>query len=131
MSVTDEFVISGIGQIAVQVRDLEAAVRFYRDTLGLGVLLEVPHMAFVDCGGVRLMLTVPQEEGFDHPASVLYYRVPDIRRGYETLRDRGARFEGEPHKVADLGDHELWMAFFRDPSDNLLALMSEVPTAHP
>jgi len=36
-------------------------------------------------------------------------------------------FEGEPHPVGRLASHEMWMAFFRDPDRNLLALMSEAP----
>lgn len=126
MTVTRKFSLREIGQIAVRTRDLERAVSFYRETLGMGFLFQVPGMAFFDCGGVRLMLSLPEGEAFDHPASIIYYRVGDIGGAYETLSGRGVRFEGAPHKVADLGDHELWLAFFRDPDDNVLALMAEV-----
>lgn len=126
MTVTREFAISGIGQIAVPVHDLARAVEFYRGTLGLSLLFQVPKMAFFDCGGVRLMLSTPEREEFDHPASIIYYRVADIAGAYGVLSERGVHFETAPHKVADLGTHELWLAFFRDPDDNLLALMSEV-----
>lgn len=126
MTVTREFTITGIGQIAVPVHDLERAIAFYRDTLGLPLLFQVPKMAFFDCGGVRLMLSLPEAAEFDHPASIIYYRVTDIVGAHEVLGERGVRFEAAPHMVADLGTHELWLAFFRDPDDNLLALMSEV-----
>ncbi len=118
--------LSQIGQIAVNVHDLPKAVAFYRDTLGMKFLFEVPGMAFFDCGGVRLMLGLPEKPEFDHPASILYYRVEDIQRAYKTLSDRGVRFENEPHLIARMPDHELWMAAFRDPDGNLLELMSEV-----
>lgn len=127
MPVTREFALDEIGQIAVSTHDLERAVEFYRGTLGMRLLFQVPRMAFFDCGGVRLMLSVPEKEEFDHPASIIYYRVDDLAGAFETLSGRGVRFEGEPHSVADMGDHELWMAFFRDVDENLLALMSEVP----
>lgn len=126
MTVTHESTITGIGQIAVPVHDLERAVAFYRDTLGLSLLFQVPKMAFFDCGGVRLMLSIPDAPEFDHPASIIYYRVADIAGAHEALSLRGVRFEAAPHMVADLGTHELWLAFFRDPDDNVLALMSEV-----
>lgn len=118
--------IDGIGQIALNVHDLERATTFYRDVLGLRFLFQVPKMAFFDCGGIRLMLGIADEPEPDHPASILYYRVGDIDRAHATLKERGVSFEQEPHAVADLGDHVLWLAFFRDPEANVGALMCEV-----
>ena len=92
--------ISGVGQIAINARDVGRATAFYRDVIGLNLLFEVPNMAFFDCGGVRLMLSAPSEPEFDHPASVLYYRVADIHQAHSTLEERGAEFR-EP-----LGDHD-------------------------
>lgn len=116
-----------IGQIAVTVHDLERAVAFYRDTLGMSFLFQAPpKMAFFDCGGIRLMLGVPEEAEFDHPSSILYYKVDDIQGTHRTLRERGVEFRGEPHLIARMPDHELWMAFFRDSEGNTMALMSEV-----
>jgi len=118
-----------VGQIALNVHEIPRAIAFYRDTLGLKFLFEAPRMAFFDCGGVRLMLSLPEKPEFDHPASVLYYKVRDIEASYGLLRERGVAFEGEPHLIARLPDHDLWMAFFRDPDRNLLALMCEKPKA--
>ena len=125
-SSTSGVALAQIGQIAVNVRDLPRAVAFYRDTLGMRLLFEIPTAAFFDCGGVRLMLGTPERPEFDHPASILYYRVEDLRGAYETLRAQGVRFEDEPHFIARMPDHELWMAFFRDSEENLLALMAEL-----
>jgi methylmalonyl-CoA/ethylmalonyl-CoA epimerase len=118
-----------IGQIAVVARDVARATAFYRDTLGLRLLFEAPPgLAFFDCGGVRLMISAA--EGPDTAGtSLLYYDVADIRREYDTLRARGVKFEGAPHVIAPLGANDLWMAFFRDSENNLLALMSEQPRA--
>jgi len=119
-----------IGQIAVTVHDLERAIGFYRDTLRMRFLFQAPpQMAFFDCGGVRLMLGVASEPAFDHPASIIYYRVADIHAVHDALVARGVTFTEAPHLVAKLPDHELWLAFFRDPEHNLLALMSEVRPA--
>jgi methylmalonyl-CoA/ethylmalonyl-CoA epimerase len=119
------FCLSEIGQIAITVRDLDRAVTFYRDTLGLPCLFQVPNLAFFDCGGIRLMLT-PGENPAETFSSILYYRVADIGQAYQVLGSRGATFEGPPHMIAKMPDHELWMAFFRDPDRNMLAVMSEV-----
>ncbi len=126
MGTAGGFGLDRIGQIAVNVKDLDRAVAFYRDALGMRPLFQVPKMAFFDCGGVRIMLSLPESPEFDHPASVIYYRVDDVQSAHTTLRGRGVGFEGEPHVVARLADHDLWMAFCRDPEGNVLALMSEV-----
>jgi methylmalonyl-CoA/ethylmalonyl-CoA epimerase len=119
-------VLSQLGQIAMTVGDLERAIAFYRDTLQIPFLFRFPGLAFFDCAGVRLMLTIP--EGGEKPAgnSVLYFKVGDIHKEAQGLISRGVKLEGEPHLIARLPDHELWMAFFRDSENNLLALMSEV-----
>lgn len=127
MSATESVRLGSIGQIAINVKDLGRAVQFYRDTLGLRFLFEAPpQMAFFDCGGVRLMLGVASEPAFDHPASIIYYRVHDIRAAHQALQQRGVVFITAPHLVARMPDHELWLADFRDTDGNVLALMSEV-----
>ncbi len=83
-------------------------------------------MAFFDCSGIRLMLALPERPEFDHPSSVIYFQVGDIEAVAETLQVRGVLFDGPPHLIAAMPDHDLWMAFFRDADGNLLALMSEV-----
>ena len=118
--------LSAIGQIAVNVRDLDRAVAFYRDALGLPFLFQAPALAFFDCAGVRLMLGLPEQAAHDHPSSILYFTVPDLRLAYDTLAARGVAFIDEPHLIARMPDHELWMAFFTDTEGNTHGLMSEV-----
>jgi methylmalonyl-CoA/ethylmalonyl-CoA epimerase len=117
--------LSRIHQISMRAHDVDRAVRFYRDTLGLPFLFAAPpRLAFFDCGGVRLMLSTP-EPGFDHPGSVLYFAVDDIRQTHEALTSRGVAFRTAPHKIATLADREVWLADFEDTEGNTLALMSE------
>ncbi|HXE79733.1 MAG TPA: VOC family protein [Vicinamibacterales bacterium] len=117
--------LSRLHQISMRAHDIERAVRFYRDALGLPFLFAAPpHLAFFDCGGVRLMLTRP-EPAFDHPGSILYFSVDDIAAAHRLLADRGVVFRSEPHKIATLADREVWLADFEDSEGNTLALMSE------
>jgi predicted enzyme related to lactoylglutathione lyase len=117
--------LSRIYQISMRTHDLERALRFYRDALGLPFLFAAPpRLAFFDCAGVRLMLSTP-EPGFDHPGSILYFAVEDIRQMHETLISRGVTFRTGPHKIATLADREVWLADFEDTEGNTLALMSE------
>jgi methylmalonyl-CoA/ethylmalonyl-CoA epimerase len=85
-----------------------------------------PGLAFFDCGGVRLMLTLPEAPEFDHPGSILYFRVDDIQSANATLVKKGAVVESPPQKIASFPDHDLWLSFFRDSEGNPLCLMSEV-----
>ena len=121
-------ILNQIGQIFVNVKDLDRAIAFYRDILGMTFLFEAPpNMAFFDCGGIRIMLGIPDRPDLDHPASIIYYRVDDIERIYETFNARGVEFIAKPHLVAPMPDYDLWLADFKDSEGNLLALMSEVP----
>lgn len=122
------FGLSRIQQIAVVVHDVARAVTFYRDVLGMTLLFEIPPtLAFFDCGGIRLMLSLPSSPEYDHPGSILYYTVPDIQEAARELKARGLMFDGEPHIVGKLPTADVWVAFFKDPDQNVLALMSEVP----
>jgi predicted enzyme related to lactoylglutathione lyase len=118
--------LSRIGQIAVTAHDLERAVTFYRDRLGMQFLFQVPRMAFFRCGEVTVMLAVPEPE-FDHPTSIVYYEVADLDLAHRTLAERGVAFIQGPTLTHRAADHELWMAFFRDSEGNPLALMARRP----
>ena len=120
------FALSDIAQIGLTVSDLEKAVAFYRDTLGLKHLFDAPpSMAFFAAGNVRLMLSRPEKPDSPRFTCALYFKVPDIHAARDALAARGVVFEAEPHCLAKMPDHELWMAFLRDPDSNLLALMCE------
>ena len=119
-----------IEQVAIPVRDLARATAFYRDTLGMTLLFEVPpQLAFFDCDGVRLALSTSSDPMYDPPGSIVYYRVPDIDAAYAELEGLGVEVLQGPHKIAELGDVEVWMAFFEDTEGNTLAITTEKPVA--
>lgn len=118
--------LSTVRQIAITVSDIERAVGFYRDVLGLPFLFAAgPGLAFLDAGGVRLMLTTPQGGGEVGANSILYFAVSDIHASHVALLARGAVDERGPTRTARMPDHELWTAFVRDPDGNLVGLMEE------
>ncbi|MBA2939218.1 VOC family protein [Paenibacillus sp. CGMCC 1.16610] len=119
-------ILSQIAQISVNVVDMERAITFYRDTLGMKFMFQTGQMAFFDCNGIRLMLSLPEKPEFSHPGSVIYYKVEDMRQVYEAFIERGVTFISEPHVVAKMEHLNIWMAFFRDTEGNTLALTSEV-----
>ncbi len=118
--------LSSIGQINIPVHDLESSIEFYQNVLGMEFLFQVPSMAFFDCGGIRILLAIPEDSASDHPSSIIYFKVDDIHSATDALRDRGVAFSETPALIAEMPDHDLWMSFFKDPDENTLALMSEL-----
>ena len=121
--------ITGIGQIWIRVHDFERATAFYRDVLGLPLLFRAGNMSFFDCGGVRLMLDRASEPQFDHPSSLLYFRVPDLDAAYKHLVDKRVEIVAPPRLIAPMPTYDLWMTAFRDSEGNIMQLMSEKPKA--
>lgn len=119
--------LDDIGQIAVNVEDLPRATAFYRDGLGMPLLFQAAGMAFFRCGGVRLMLSVPESAEFAQRSSILYFRVADVESAHRQLAARGVEFIRPPQLVHRSEASELWMAFFRDSERNTLAIMGERP----
>lgn len=126
MATAEQFGLAQIGQIAIIAHDTPKMTEFYRDKLGMKFLFNAGHMAFLMCGDVRIMLSPAEKPEFDHQASVLYFKVPNIQAAHQALAGRGVKFEDQPHLIAKLPDHDLWMCFFRDPENNIFGLMSEV-----
>jgi methylmalonyl-CoA/ethylmalonyl-CoA epimerase len=120
-----DFQLGPVRQIALTVRDLARATAFYRDTLGLPLLFEVPGLAFFNLHGIRLMLSPGEGEPKEPHGTVLYHLTADLPVAFSVLKGRGVKIVREPHLVAKMPDHELWMAFVEDSEGNLLALMSE------
>ena len=122
--------LSRIEQVAIPVRDIARATAFYRDLLGMKLLFEVPpQLAFFDCDGVRLALSIASDPMYEPPGSIVYYRVADIDVAHADLERRGIEFLRGPHLVARLDAIEVWMAFFEDTEGNTLAITSERPVA--
>ena len=123
---TNRSAVSDIGQIAITVGDVEKALAFYRDALGLAFLFSpAPTLAFLQAGTVRLMLSTPQGAGAVGANSVLYFKVADIEAVFAAIVARGATQERAPQLAARMPDHELWIGFVRDPDGNLVGLMEE------
>jgi methylmalonyl-CoA/ethylmalonyl-CoA epimerase len=118
--------LSRIRQIAINAKDIKRAVAFYRDVLHLQfIFVAPPSLAFYVCGGVRLMLSGERNE-FDSASSMLSFLVDDIQATQRTLTEQGVEFFEQPHVIAKMPDHDLWLTAFRDSEGNPLALMSEV-----
>jgi len=117
--------LRGVGQVSITVHNVDRAVKFYRDVLELPFVWQTTGMAFFMCGDVRLMLSVPEGPEFDHHGSVIYYAVNDIQEAYDDLRSKGVEFTRPPHEIGKLGDVTVYMAFFHDSENNLLAIQAE------
>lgn len=127
MTTSPAMALNSIKQIAINVRDLKRAIEFYRDRLGIKFLFQAgDKLAFFDCGGIRLMLDIPDDARFQHPSSIVYFDVSDIKSAHAQLAESGVHFEEAPHVIARMGNREVWLAAFDDSEGNVMALMSEV-----
>jgi methylmalonyl-CoA/ethylmalonyl-CoA epimerase len=118
--------LSDIGQIAITVSDVSVALAFYRDVLGLQFLFSPStDLAFLSAGEIRLMLSTPQGAGVIGGNSILYFKVDNLSQVFSAVVARGATIDHEPHLVAKLPDHELWIGSLRDPDGNLIGMMEE------
>ena len=124
---SDAINVTGLAQVAFSVRDLDRAVVFYRDVLGLTFLFNAPpQMAFLQCGQTRLMLSAqPGGDAESHP--ILYYAVTDIQSAFEDLARKGASIKQQPHMIARLGSNDLWLGFTEDPDGHPVGIMAEMP----
>ncbi len=122
--------LSRIGQIALSSADVDRAERFFQDALGLRKLYRFGTLVFFDCAGLRLMIEQSADPEAVARASPLYFRCADIALAVRELKRRGVTFVDTPHRIAEMDDHDLWMAFFRDPDDHLMALMQEAPKGY-
>jgi len=122
--------LNHLGQIALLVDDVDVAEQFYTEALGLRKLYRFGDLLFFDCAGVRLLVEKSNAKPFVPVSSVLYFRVADIMLYYQRLKSGGVVFVDQPHLIAPMEDHDLWMAFFKDPAGNLLAIMQEAPKGY-
>jgi methylmalonyl-CoA/ethylmalonyl-CoA epimerase len=122
--------LSRVGQVAISVADVDRAERFYEGALGLRKLYRFGDLVFFDCAGLRLMIGKAENPADIGRASTLYFRCADMALAVAELKRRGVPFVDEPHLIAPMEDHDLWMTFFRDPDDHLMALMQEAPKGY-
>ncbi|ALC90552.1 glyoxalase [Bacillus sp. FJAT-18017] len=117
--------IQKINQIGVPVKDIDRAITFYKE-LGLPLLFSTDTMAFFDCNGTRILLSLPEKDEYSQSSSVIYFQVANIKETFEQFTNNGVDFIGEPHVVAKIGGVETWMTFFKDTEGNTHAFISEV-----
>ena len=122
--------ISQIGQIALPVRDVDRSEAFYEQALGLRKLFRFGDLSFFDCAGVRLLIDKASDPANFKPQGCIYFRCADIALAVAELEHRGLTFDSKPHLIAEMDDHDLWMAFFKDADGHTLALMQEAPKGY-
>ena len=122
--------LNQIGQIALPCSDIERTEAFYAGVLGLRKLYRFGDLTFFDCAGVRLLLEKVKDPADLVPRGCIYFRCADMALAVGELEKRGLAFTGKPHLIARMDDHDLWMAFFKDPDGHTLALMQEAPKGY-
>jgi len=128
MTVETQVHLGCIGQIAIAVSDLARARDFYQNTLGMKFLFDAGNLVFFQCGDVRLMISTA-DKPVTPGAIILYFKVADLEAVHAQLEERGVDVFSAPHLIAKMPDHDLWMAFLKDPDGHTIGLMCEKPRA--
>jgi methylmalonyl-CoA/ethylmalonyl-CoA epimerase len=121
----NEVRLQDVAQIGFTVKNSAEAKIFYRDVLELNFLFEAGTMAFFQCGSVRLMIGETEKPSISE-GTIVYFRVANLEATAHLLKLRGTSFIQQPHLVARMKSHDLWMAFLKDPAGNTLGLICEV-----
>jgi catechol 2,3-dioxygenase-like lactoylglutathione lyase family enzyme len=111
--------ITHLWSITLTVSDLDRAVHFYEETLGLTKKYQFSDYAGLDCGGIEIGLKTwgdldPPREG--EPS--IEFSVPDLDAAYRELAAKGVKFTKEPEDLK-------WgarRALFQDPDGNTIQL---------
>ncbi len=117
--------LTGILQVAITVKEVDRATAFYRDELGLALLMTAPNMAFFNCGGVRLYLSSGPASEHTERNSFLYFKTPDINAFLAEAKTKNISIHQEPAVIARMPDHDLCLMWIKDSEGNLLGIMEE------
>jgi catechol 2,3-dioxygenase-like lactoylglutathione lyase family enzyme len=119
--------ISGITAIMLGVRDIPVAIAFYRDKLGLKVIMQESQIALLQSGAVMLGLSRGHAQSASHIAGAteVVFRVENVRGAQRALTAEGVAFLGEPRQVTPTD----WASHFRDVDGHLLSIFGPEGTA--
>jgi len=120
--------LNGVMQIAIRAKNIERATAFYRDNLGLSLLMNGPNMAFLDCGGIRIYLDANPGSSEPDENSMVYFRTTNIDHTYAAFQNSGVTIHQLPHVIARLPGRDVWLMWIRDSESNLLGIMQERST---
>jgi predicted enzyme related to lactoylglutathione lyase len=118
---SDGQLVSGVDFAPIPTRDLDRAVAFYGDTLGLRRSVYIPerHYAEFETGNLTLSVYAPEQMGLQYSVNgnALALHVDDVGAARARLEESGVAFAGD---TFDTG--VCHMAIFADPDGNALML---------
>ncbi|HKD79422.1 MAG TPA: VOC family protein [Candidatus Angelobacter sp.] len=112
--------LSRIAAIMLGVRDLPKAVDFYKEKLGLTLIMQEPSLALLQCGTVMLGLSRGHVNMAPHVAGAteVVFGVDNVRAAHKALTDRGLEFISEPRQATPTE----WVAHFKDVDGHVLSI---------
>jgi predicted enzyme related to lactoylglutathione lyase len=112
--------VSTVDFVSIPTRDMDAAMAFYGDTLGLPrAMYNERGFAEFETGNLTLAIVAPEKVGLEYHLNrnAIALRVDDVAEARRTLEEKGVTFRGD---IVDTG--VCHMAFFADPDGNALML---------
>jgi predicted enzyme related to lactoylglutathione lyase len=115
-----EIQLSRITAVMLGVRDMAQALGFYKEKLGLTVMMQEPALALMQCGTVMLGLSRGHVNLAPHVAGAteVVFAVENVRAVYKALSARGVIFMHEPRQATPTD----WVAHFKDVDGHILSI---------
>ena len=104
-----------VSTVILRTSDLDRAVGFWSDQVGLALLGRHEAFAFLDGGSVQVALNQVDREIEDLSMTEVVLEVEDVFASHREMRERGVPFEIEPRTVTSDGVRTLLAAHFYDP----------------
>ncbi len=117
---TSPIQLSRIAAVMLGVRDLPQALEFYREKLGLSILMQEPTLALLQCGTVMLGLSRGHVNLAPHVAGAteVVFAVDNVRGVHKALTAKGVTFMNEPRQATPTD----WVAHFKDVDGHILSI---------
>lgn len=129
MPVKTDVKLTNLGYVIVYVKDMEKALPFYRDTLGMKVKVDDSGWVEFETGPATFALHADTKlSGTRAPGQPIpVFTVQDINHVYESLKNAGVKFESTPRQVCEAGPNQIGLsADFHDPDGNFLSIYGVV-----
>ena len=112
--------LSRIAAVMLGVRDLAQSLEFYKEKLGLKVLMQETSLALLQCGNVMLGLSRGHVNLAPHVAGAteVVFGVENVRAACKELAAKGVVLMNEPRQATPTD----WVAHFKDPDGHILSV---------
>ena len=111
-----------LSNVILRVSDLETSITFWKEKVGLELIISSGEFAFFALGESQLALNQPPAFESQMSDTEIVLEVDDLATSFAEMKDRGVPFEVDPRPVTSDGVRTLLATHFRDPDGHLASV---------